>query len=191
MEAVANIDTSGIHPALRETHFMVACDVANPFYGPDGAAYIFAQQKGADSNMVQRLDEGMQSLAEVIKKTTGKDITNYPGAGAAGGMGGGLLAFFNAELKPGTELLLKAIDFSEKIKGADLIITGEGKADPMPAARWRARRGSACRPPAPARYPVPGGRCRHSRSPCVPDRRETSLRRKRGRSPDPHRRARG
>lgn len=93
MEAVANIDTSGIHPALRETHFMVACDVANPFYGPDGAAYIFAQQKGADSNMVQRLDEGMQSLAEVIKKTTGKDITNYPGAGAAGGMGGGLLAF--------------------------------------------------------------------------------------------------
>ena len=79
--------------------------------------------------MVQRLDEGMQSLAEVIKKTTGKDITNYPGAGAAGGMGGGLLAFFNAELKPGTELLLKAIDFSEKIKGADLIITGEGKAD--------------------------------------------------------------
>lgn len=129
MEAVANIDTSGIHPALRETHFMVACDVANPFYGPDGAAYIFAQQKGADSNMVQRLDEGMQSLAEVIKKTTGKDITNYPGAGAAGGMGGGLLAFFNAELKPGTELLLKAIDFSEKIKGADLIITGEGKAD--------------------------------------------------------------
>mgnify|MGYP000753776823 FL=1 len=54
MEAVANIDTSGIHPALRETHFMVACDVANPFYGPDGAAYIFAQQKGADSNMVQK-----------------------------------------------------------------------------------------------------------------------------------------
>lgn len=133
MEAVANIDTSGIHPALRETHFMVACDVANPFYGPDGAAYIFAQQKGADSNMVQRLDEGMQSLAEVIKKTTGKDITNYPGAGAAGGMGGGLLAFFNAELKPGTELLLKAIDFSEKIKGADLIITGEGKADQQTA----------------------------------------------------------
>ena len=94
---------------------MVACDVTNPFYGPDGAAYIFAQQKGADSNMVQRLDEGMQSLAEVIKKTTGKDITNYPGAGAARGMGGGLLAFFNAELKPGTELLLKAIEFSEKL----------------------------------------------------------------------------
>lgn len=78
MEAVANIDTSGIHPALRETHFMVACDVANPFYGPDGAAYIFAQQKGADSNMVQRLDEGMQSLAEVIKKTTGKISRTTP-----------------------------------------------------------------------------------------------------------------
>lgn len=60
---------------------MVACDVTNPFYGPDGVAYIFAQQKGTDPKMVQRLDEGMQSLAEVIKKTTGKDITNYPGAG--------------------------------------------------------------------------------------------------------------
>lgn len=69
----------------------------------------------------------MQSLAEVIKKTTGKDITNYPGAGAAGGMGGGLLAFFNAELKPGTELLLKAIDFSEKIKGADSLLRAREK----------------------------------------------------------------
>ena len=84
-EGKSSIDTSGIHPALKETHFVVACDVTNPFYGPDGAAYIFAQQKGTDPKMVQRLDEGMQSLAEVIKKTTGKDITNYPGAGAARG----------------------------------------------------------------------------------------------------------
>lgn len=129
MEAVTNIDTSSIHPALKEAHFMVACDVANPFHGPDGAAYIFAQQKGADPEMVQRLDKGLQSLAEVIKRTTGKDLTNYPGAGAAGGMGGGLLAFLHAELKPGTELLLEATGFPEKIKGADLIITGEGKAD--------------------------------------------------------------
>lgn len=129
METVTNIDISNSHPALKEAHFMVACDVDNPFYGPDGAAYIFARQKGADNEMIQKLDMGMRSLAEVIKRTTGKDITNYPGAGAAGGMGGGLLAFLNAELKPGTELLLEAIDFREKIKGANLIITGEGKAD--------------------------------------------------------------
>ena len=64
MEAVANIDTSSIHPALKEAHFMVACDVANPFHGPDGAAYTFAQQKGADPEMVQRLDKGLQSLAD-------------------------------------------------------------------------------------------------------------------------------
>ena len=108
---------------------MVACDVTNPFYGPDGVAYIFAQQKGTDPKMVQRLDEGMQSLAEVIKKTTGKDITNYPGAGAARGMGGGLLAFFNVRAKTGNRIIIESHRLLREIKGADLIITGEGKAD--------------------------------------------------------------
>lgn len=79
--------------------------------------------------MIRTLDEGLQSLAKVIKRVTGKDISGYPGAGAARGMGGGLLAFLNAELKPGAELLLDTIEFQEKIKGADLIITGEGKTD--------------------------------------------------------------
>lgn len=129
MEEVAEIDTSHIHPALKEAHFTVACDVRNPFYGPEGAAFVFAPQKGADSRMVQKLDASMQSLAEVIKRVTGRDISRHPGAGAAGGMGGGLLAFLNADLKPGTELLLEATRFPAKIKGADLIITGEGKAD--------------------------------------------------------------
>ena len=129
MEAVANIDISNIHPALKEARFTVACDVNNPFHGPNGAACVFARQKGADNAMIQKLNAGMKSLAEVIKRVTGKDIANSPGAGAAGGMGGGLLAFLNAELKPGTELLLEAIDFQENIKGASLIITGEGKAD--------------------------------------------------------------
>lgn len=133
MKAVTHIDTSHVHPALKEARFKVACDVRNPFYGPDGAAQVFARQKGADDTMVQQLDEGMRSLAGVIKKTTGKDIANHPGAGAAGGMGGGLLAFLQAMLQPGTELLLNAIGFSERIKGADLIITGEGKADQQTA----------------------------------------------------------
>lgn len=75
-EGKSSIDTSGIHPALKETHFVVACDVTNPFYGPDGAAYIFAQQKGTDPKMVQRLDEGMQSLAEVGIKEQMNTITN-------------------------------------------------------------------------------------------------------------------
>ena len=126
---VASIDTSLVHPALRTSHFTVACDVQNPFYGSEGAAYIFAPQKGANRKMVEVLDAGMKNFAEVIFHTTGKDISNHPGAGAAGGMGGSLLAFLNAELKPGIQLMLDALDFSNKIKGADLIITGEGKAD--------------------------------------------------------------
>ena len=79
--------------------------------------------------MVEALDAGMKNFAEVIFHKTGKDISNHPGAGAAGGMGGSLLAFLNAELKPGIQLMLDTLDFSNKIKGADLIITGEGKAD--------------------------------------------------------------
>lgn len=129
LSQVAAIDTSAAHPALREAHFTVACDVHNPFCGPDGAAYVFAPQKGADSGMVQALDEGMQALSQVIISATGKDISGVPGAGAAGGMGGGFLAFLDAELKPGIRLMLDALDFGRKIKGADLIFTGEGRAD--------------------------------------------------------------
>lgn len=126
---VASIDTSFVHPGLRTSHFTVACDVQNPFCGPEGATYIFAPQKGADRKMVEALDASMKNFAEVIFHKTGKDISNHPGAGAAGGMGGSLLAFLNAELKPGIQLMLDALDFSCKIEGADLIITGEGKAD--------------------------------------------------------------
>lgn len=129
MSEVAAIDTSAVHPALKEAHFTIACDVENPFCGPDGAAYIFAPQKGADPDMVKELDAGMRSLAQVIRSATGKEIADYPGAGAAGGMGGGFLAFLNAELKPGIRLMLEALDFEEKVKGADLVITGEGRVD--------------------------------------------------------------
>ena len=129
MSQVASIDTSAVHPALKETRFTIACDVHNPFCGSDGAAYIFASQKGADARMVKELEAGMQALSQVIRSATGKDISNIPGAGAAGGMGGGFLAFLNAELKPGIRLMLDALDFGKKIKGADLIFTGEGRAD--------------------------------------------------------------
>ncbi len=133
MKDVAEIDCSNIDPALRECRFTAACDVNNPFYGENGAAYIFARQKGANDEMIKELDAGMQSLSNIIEKTTGKDISNYPGAGAAGGMGGGLLAFLNAMLKPGIKLLLETLNFHEKIAGADLIITGEGRVDKQTA----------------------------------------------------------
>lgn len=129
MNQVASIDCSSFHPALRNAHFTIACDVRNPFYGPQGAAHIFARQKGADNAMIEELDKGMCSLSEVIESATGREIGHVPGAGAAGGLGGAFLAFMNAELKPGIELLLQTLNFGERIKGADLIITGEGRVD--------------------------------------------------------------
>lgn len=126
---VNEVDISFVHPALKEARFRVACDVANPFYGPEGAAYVFAPQKGADNDMVKKLDAGLCSLAEVIHRSTGKDISCQPGAGAAGGMGGGLMAFLDARLEPGIRLLLDVLHFSDRIREADLIITGEGRAD--------------------------------------------------------------
>ena len=129
MGKVDSIDTSSVHPLLSGCTFTAACDVRNPFYGTDGAAYVFAPQKGADATMIEALDAGMRHLAAVIFRTTGKDISSCPGAGAAGGLGGSLSAFLNAELKPGIQLLLEMQNFAEQIKDADLIITGEGKSD--------------------------------------------------------------
>ncbi|WP_291529926.1 glycerate kinase [Bacteroides sp. UBA939] len=126
---VASVSTELVHPALKDARLTVACDVQNPFYGTNGAAHIFAPQKGADHEMVEALDEGMRSIAKVILRATGKDISNYPGAGAAGGMGGSLYAFLDATLQPGIQLMLDMLEFGKNIKGADLIITGEGKAD--------------------------------------------------------------
>lgn len=129
LSAVASINTSFVHPALSECTFTVACDVNNPFFGPNGAAFVYAPQKGADRAMVEELDAAMRQLAGVMHKVTGQDIAHIPGAGAAGGMGGGLVAFLRAELKPGIRLLLDMIHFAERIKGADFIVTGEGKSD--------------------------------------------------------------
>ena len=126
LSEIAVIESSTALPALREARFTAACDVCNPFFGPEGAACVFAPQKGADPEMVAALDKGLQHLAQVIRQTTGHDIATMPGAGAAGGMGGTLSALLNAELKPGIDLLLDLTDFDKLIEGADLIITGEG-----------------------------------------------------------------
>ena len=129
MGKIARIESSNRHPLLANAHFTVACDVQNPFYGPQGAAHVFAHQQGANDEMIQQLDEGMKTFAQVIQQHTGKDIRQLPGSGAAGGLGGCLAAFMNAELKSGSELLLQATGFYECITDADLIITGEGKID--------------------------------------------------------------
>ena len=122
-------NSTKVHPKVKNAHFIVACDVQNPFYGPDGAAAIYARQKGADNAMIEELDRGMQSFAQVIQKDTGKDISMVPGSGAAGGMGGGILAFLDAELRSGADLVLDLCQFNSKIEDADLIITGEGRMD--------------------------------------------------------------
>lgn len=129
LSQIHSIDRKKIHPLLKNAHFIVACDVRNPFYGPEGAAYIFARQKGADDCMIEQLDQGMCSFAKIIELETGKDISHLPGSGAAGGMGGGFMAFLDAELRSGADLLLDLCQFREKAKDADLIITGEGRMD--------------------------------------------------------------
>lgn len=129
MEQVVAIDYSSVLPELAASRFTVICDVNNPFYGPNGAAYVFASQKGADGVMIKQLDNGMRSLACIIHQYTGKDMSSVPGAGAAGGLGGALSAFLNAKLVPGIDLLLDMLHFKQEIADADLIITGEGKLD--------------------------------------------------------------
>ena len=129
MEQIAHIDLNHLHPALKEATFIVACDVQNPFCGPQGAAYVFARQKGASEEQIRQLDEGMRHLALLIERDFSYNINKVKGAGAAGGLGGAFATFLQAHLQSGIDLLLDAVDFDRKITNADWIITGEGKAD--------------------------------------------------------------
>lgn len=106
-----------------------ACDVENPLYGENGAAFVFAPQKGADKEMVLRLDRGLRNIAEVVKKDLGRDVSSMKGAGAAGGFGGGASVFFGAELKKGINLILDLSGFDSLMQKAGLVITGEGRLD--------------------------------------------------------------
>lgn len=126
---ITTIDDSSLHPALEEATFTIACDVNNPFYGPQGAAFVYAPQKGASPEEVIALDEGLRHYAGILLKQKGVDIAAIPGAGAAGGMGGGLLPFLRATLKPGIDAILDILHFEESLQEADLIFTGEGKLD--------------------------------------------------------------
>ncbi len=114
---------------IPNVKFEIACDVQNILYGRQGAAYIYAPQKGANKEQVKLLDKGLRNLAGIIKEQTGRDISTIPGTGAAGGIAAGLLAFFDARMKKGIEMIIEAGEIEQKIPGADLVITGEGKID--------------------------------------------------------------
>jgi glycerate 2-kinase len=107
----------------------IICDVDNPLLGENGAATVFGPQKGATPEMVVQLENGLKNWANIIYRKTGIDFSNYPGAGAAGGISVPLLAFFNAEIVPGAEFILSQLNFDEHVKWADIVITGEGKID--------------------------------------------------------------
>lgn len=109
--------------------FTLICDVDNPLYGPDGAAYVFAPQKGATPQQVEQLDSRLRDFAQEMKDTTGRDVAHIPGAGAAGGLAAAFMAYFDCEVKSGVDAVLDAIGFDTAIEGADLVITGEGRMD--------------------------------------------------------------
>ena len=126
---IESIDLEGINKVFKDIEIITMCDIDNPMYGPFGASYVFAPQKGADEKCVEELDKGIENLSRVIAETTGKDISQIPGTGAAGAMGAGMVAFFNAKLQMGIQTVLDTVRFDEKIADADYIFTGEGKLD--------------------------------------------------------------
>jgi glycerate kinase len=123
------IDISTLDPRIAESEIVVACDVDNPLTGPRGAARVYSPQKGATPEMVEILDRALERFARIVKRDLGKDIKDVPGAGAAGGLGAGLMAFLNARLQLGVDIVIEATELEEKVKGADLVITGEGGID--------------------------------------------------------------
>lgn len=126
---IAKIEYGKLAPELKLLPIITMCDIDNPLCGPRGAAAVFGPQKGANADTVEMLDEGLAHLATVVKNTMNKEILNLSGAGAAGGMGGGMAAFFNSPLQPGIEAVLDAVRFDETLKGAEIIFTGEGRFD--------------------------------------------------------------
>lgn len=153
LEKTAKIEISQGKKLIEGVEFQVMCDVTNPLLGENGSSYVFAPQKGADSQCVKKLERGMEIYSHAVKEAVGKDFSQKPGAGAAGGMGFALMAFLGAQIKSGIDTVLDLIDFDEKIKSASLVITGEGRMDGQ----------SVC---GKVPYGV-GMRCRKYNIPCV------------------------
>jgi glycerate kinase len=126
---IKRIDLSLLHPRVKRTKFTSLCDVQNPFYGDQGAAHVYAPQKGATPEQVLKLDLGLKHVAGLIKQQTGIDLQQTPGSGAGGGIAGGLHAFLNAKIESGIQVIFDLILFAEAVAWADVVITGEGKLD--------------------------------------------------------------
>ncbi len=129
LDLLHSIDMNGLDSRLRESRIRVACDVTNPLCGPKGASAVFGPQKGATAEMVAVLDKNLNHYADVLEAATGKKVREMEGAGAAGGLGAALLAIFNADLLPGSRIVLDAGKADRLMEGADLVITGEGRTD--------------------------------------------------------------
>jgi len=133
LDRLARIDLAGLDPRLADVELLVACDVDNPLTGPRGASAVYGPQKGATPEMVSELDAALASYAALARAATGRDVAGLPGAGAAGGLGAGLLFFTPARLRPGVELVLEATGFDRLLAGASLVLTGEGRTDAQTA----------------------------------------------------------
>ena len=129
MAKIKNIDASGLDSRIKDCEITVLCDVENPLYGENGAAYVYAPQKGADSEKVLFLDNALKNLETVVKSDLGLNFANESGSGAAGGMGYGLRVFLGAKLQSGAKTVLDLCGFDDRAKQADVIITGEGRLD--------------------------------------------------------------
>ena len=129
LEKIEKIDSSGADPRLKKKKIVVMSDVVNPLCGKSGAAAIYGPQKGASPKQVEELDRGLKHLANLIREQMGINLEELPGAGAAGGLGAGLVAFAGAEIRSGIKTVLELANFREKLDWADLVITGEGKID--------------------------------------------------------------
>ena len=129
LEQLQSIDITGLHPAIDETETVVACDVNNPLTGPDGASHVYGPQKGATPEMIETLDGCLAHYDQVLTQTLGHSFNDIPGAGAAGGLGAGLMAFLNAELRLGVDIMIDAVNLKERVKGAAIVFTGEGQLD--------------------------------------------------------------
>jgi glycerate 2-kinase len=133
LQRLARIHVGGVHANWKEAEVEVASDVTNPLTGPSGASAVYGPQKGATPEMVRELDAALKRLGEVIRRDLGVDVERLPGAGAAGGLGAGLVGFTGAKLAPGAEIVMEALRFDERIKDAALVITGEGRLDSQTA----------------------------------------------------------
>lgn len=128
-ENLLRINTIALPPRIPSVEFEIACDVQNVLFGPNGAAYVYGPQKGADHAAVLLLDNGLKHFSKILRRQTGKDISEIPGTGAAGGIAAGLMSFFDVELKKGIDLVIESSAIKKTIGSATIVITGEGKID--------------------------------------------------------------